>query len=42
MGGGSIHAAQWALSGKRKINDQVALLEGYKKALDMSLTTIDL
>ncbi|KAK3386828.1 hypothetical protein B0H63DRAFT_468445 [Podospora didyma] len=33
--------AKWAMNGKEKIDEQVALLEGHRKALDLSMTTID-
>lgn len=34
--------AKWALFGKKRVDDQVVLLESHRKALDLSLTTIDL
>ncbi|KAK0622031.1 hypothetical protein B0T17DRAFT_309535 [Bombardia bombarda] len=34
--------AHWASIGKKRVKEQVALLEGYRKILDMSLTAIDL
>ncbi|KAK1757055.1 hypothetical protein QBC47DRAFT_174591 [Echria macrotheca] len=41
LGGSGARAAHWALSGKKKIEDQAALLEGHRKALELCLTTID-